>query len=65
MYADTDSIIFTTTSGEWEPELGDYIGDLKNEVPDNKIELFVTGGPKNYAYTLRNPSFEGKLAFSI
>lgn len=41
---------YVTPSGEWEPELDDYLGDLTNEVPD----IFVTGGPKNYAYTLRN-----------
>lgn len=30
LYADTDSIVFTTKLGEWEPELSDYLklGDL-------------------------------------
>ena len=32
MYADTDSIVFTVTKGEWEPSLGDYLGDLTDEV---------------------------------
>ena len=32
MYADTDSIVFTVAKGEWEPSLGDYLGDLTDEV---------------------------------
>ena len=55
LYADTDSIIFTIAPGEWEPELGDYLGDLTNEIPDNDIDTFVTGEPKNYAKKLRKP----------
>jgi len=30
--------------------------DLTNEIPDNDIDTFVTGGPKNYAYKLREPN---------
>ena len=59
IYADTDSIIFTVAPGEWEPELGDYLGDLTNEISDNDIDTFVTCGPKNYAYKLRKPTDEG------
>jgi hypothetical protein len=40
--------VYTSRPGEWKPELGDYLGDLTNEVPDNRIIEFVTGGPKNY-----------------
>lgn len=63
LYADTDSKVFTTKLGEWEPELSDYLklGDLTNEVPDNEIEVFVTGDPKNYEYTLKNCGSDGKL----
>ena len=52
-YCDTDSIIFTTAPGLWEPSLGCYLGDLTDEEPNNTILKFVTGGPKNYAYTLK------------
>ncbi|VDH92510.1 Hypothetical predicted protein [Mytilus galloprovincialis] len=55
MYADTDSIVFTVNEGEWEPPLGDYLGDLTDEVPFNNITHFVTGGPKNYAFKLEKP----------
>ena len=58
LYADTDSIIFTVAPGEWEPELGDYLGDLTNDIPDNDIDTFVTGGQKHYAYQLRKPNEE-------
>lgn len=61
LYADIDSIVFTTKPGEQEPELGDYLGDLTNEVPDNKIKVFVTGGPKNHAYNLKMFGSDGKL----
>lgn len=37
LYADTDSIIFVTAGGEWRPSLGDYLGDLTDEVPDNTL----------------------------
>ena len=50
LYVDTDSIIFTTADGESPMPLGDYLGDLTNEVPDGMITHFVSGGPKNYAY---------------
>jgi hypothetical protein len=46
MYADTDSIVFTVAKGEREPSLGDYLGDLTDEVPLNNITYFVTAGPK-------------------
>jgi hypothetical protein len=55
LYADTDSVVYTSRPGEWKPELGDYLGDLTDEVPDNRIIEFVTGGPKNYAYKIARP----------
>jgi len=58
-YCDTDSIVFTTAPGQWEPPLGDYLGDLTNEVPGNNITHFVTGGPKNYAYRLTTQNKTG------
>ena len=55
LYADTDSVIFSSKEGERKPSLGDFLGDLTDEVPNNKIVSFVTGGPKNYAYCLGKP----------
>ena len=61
LYCDTDFIIFTSRQDDWVPETGDYLEDLTDEVPDNNIECFVTGGPKNYAYKLLKPDIEGNL----
>jgi hypothetical protein len=47
-----DSVVYISRPGEWKPELGDYLGDLTDEVPYNIIIEFVTGGPKNYAYKI-------------
>jgi hypothetical protein len=40
-------------------ELGDYLGDLTDEVPDKRIVEFVTGGPKNYVYKIARPDKDG------
>ena len=51
LYADTDSIVFKSAPTDvYMPPLGDYLGDLTDEVPQGKITEFVTAGPKNYAY---------------
>jgi hypothetical protein len=60
LYADTDSVIFSTKTGEWKPALGDFLGDLTDEVPGNSIRTFITGGPKNYGFELREPDKDGK-----
>ena len=50
-YYDTDSVVYTVKEGEWEPPLGDHLGELTNELDDNDwIVTFVSAGPKNYAY---------------
>ena len=52
-------MVYTSRPGEWKPELGDYLGDLTDEVPDNRIIEFVTGGTKNYAYKIARPDKDG------
>ncbi len=61
LYADTDSIVFSTKPGEWQPDLGDYLGDLTDEVPNNETPHFVTGGPKNYAFQTTRPDENDKI----
>jgi hypothetical protein len=51
--------VFTSRPGEWKPKLGDYLGDLTDEVPNNRIIEFVTGGPNNYAYKITRPNKDG------
>ncbi|XP_053378490.1 uncharacterized protein LOC128548119 [Mercenaria mercenaria] len=55
IYCDTDSCVFVTRPGDWEPPLGDFLGEFKDEVAGNKITSFVTAGPKSYAYALAHP----------
>ena len=50
LYCDTDSFVLTSRPGEPTPSLGDYFGDLTNEIEHRYIDCFVTGGPKHYAY---------------
>jgi hypothetical protein len=51
LYWDTDSVIFTSRDGEWQPPVGDYLGELTNELPEaDLITEFVCIGLKNYAY---------------
>jgi len=51
LYFDTDSVIYVSIPGEWDPEIGDYLGELTNELADG--DFIVEGvfpGPKNYAF---------------
>ena len=55
LYYDTDSVIYVHKPGEPDPPLGDYLGDLTNELKgDDYITSFVSAGPKNYAYQTKN-----------
>ena len=49
MYADTDSIIYTSKKHEEKLKIGNYLGELTDEVPHGQITHFVSAGPKNYA----------------
>lgn len=51
LYSDTDSVIFTSKDGEWDPPLGPYLGNLTDEIGDDDFAVeFVSCGPKTYAY---------------
>ena len=63
IYYDTDSIIYVTKDGEYDPELGDYLGEFMNELQCNDVGCkdngctkrhyiveFISAGPKNYSY---------------
>lgn len=70
LYFDTDSIIFTTKPGEVNPHVGDFLGDLTDEITDDYgagafISEFVTGGPKNYAYLVKKPDGEEKTVCKV
>ena len=50
LYYDTDSVIYVHEPGKPEPSLGDYLGDLTDELDGDYITSFMSLGPKNYAY---------------
>ena len=59
LYVDTDSCIYVTREGSPEPVLGDYLGQLTDEImpkhgPDTYITRFACGGAKNYSYVVSN-----------
>lgn len=60
-YFDTDSIIFTSKPGEVMPEVGNFLGQMTDELEKDYgigsyIIEFVSGGPKNYAYKVFSPT---------
>jgi hypothetical protein len=54
LYMDTDSAVYIHREDSWNPPLGDYLGELKDETKGVPITTFVSGGAKNYAYQLAN-----------
>ena len=58
LYYDTDSVIYLSQP---EPRLGNYIGDLTNELGGEHITVFASGGPKNYCYKTSGGKTEVKV----
>ncbi|XP_072572595.1 uncharacterized protein [Paramormyrops kingsleyae] len=55
LYHDTDSIVYISRPGEYEPALGNYLGELTSELaPDEYIASWGALGPKSYCYRLNN-----------
>ena len=50
LYYDTDSVVYVHEPGKPDPPLGDYLGELTDELKGDHITTFLSGGPKNYAY---------------
>ena len=62
LYYDTDSVIYVHEPGKPDPPLGDYLGDLTDELdPGDYITTFVSRGPKNYAYVTNNGKSQTKI----
>lgn len=59
LYHDTDSIIFTCKENELRPKLGDYLGDLTDELADfgenSYISEAVFTSEKSYAFNVKTP----------
>lgn len=58
-YFDTDSVFFTSKKGDVMPEIGDFLGQMTDELeaygPGAYIIEFVSGGLKNYAFNVYVP----------
>ena len=52
IYFDTDSAIFIQRPGEWQPPLGNILGDWDNQLESSESHVveFVSLGPKVYSY---------------
>ena len=50
LYYDTDSVVYVHEPGKPDPPLGDYLGELTDELKGGYITTFISGGPKNYGY---------------
>ena len=48
LYTDTDSLIYSRPMGVEPVQLGECLGQLKDEYPDKTILEFVCGGAKQY-----------------
>ena len=61
LYYDTDSVIYVHKPGKPDPPLGNYLGDLTDELNGDYITSFVSGGPKNYAYRTKKGKTQTKI----
>ena len=61
LYYDTDSVIYVHKSGKPEPPLGNYLGELTDELNGDYITTFISGGPKNYTYCTKNGKTDTKI----
>ena len=66
LYYDTDSVIYRWKQGQPSIPIGDYLGQFTDELEDDVISEFVSGGAKNYGYTTRGGKTECKVrGFSL
>ena len=49
LYTDTHSIIYVHKRGQWNPDTGDFLGDLKDEYPHQELTQYIGLGAMNYA----------------
>lgn len=61
LYYDTDSVIYRHKPGQPKVPVGDYLGDMTDELEGDVITEFVSGGAKNYGYVKRGGKTERKV----
>jgi hypothetical protein len=52
LYCDTDSLLYVLRRGRGRPIVreGEWMGDMKRELPGRRLVEFIAAGPKNYGY---------------
>ena len=53
LYYDTDSVVYKWQPGQPSIAIGDFLGDMTDELDGDVITEFVSGDAKNYGYTTR------------
>ena len=53
LYYDMDSVIYRWKAGQPSIPIGDFLGEMTDELEGDVISEFVSGGAKNYGYTTR------------
>ena len=53
LYYDTDSVVYKWKPGQPSIAIGDFLGDMTDELEGDVITEFVSGCAKNYGYTTR------------
>ena len=61
LYYDTDSVIYARKEGQPQIDIGDYLGDMTDELDGDTIQEFVSGGAKNYGYETVGGKFVCKV----
>ena len=61
LYYDTDSVVYKWRPGRPSIAIGDFLGDMTNELDGDVITEFVSGDAKNYGYTTR----QGKVVCKV
>ena len=62
LYFDKDSVIYSWKTGQVDIPLGNFLGDMTNELDDGDyIVDFTSGGPKNYGYITK----KGKVCCKV
>ena len=61
LYYDTDSVIYRWKEGQPQIEIGDFLGDMTDELDGDHIVEFVSGGAKNYGYKTNRDKFVCKV----
>ena len=53
LYYDTDSLVYKWKPGQPSIAIGDFLGNMTDELEGDVITEFVSGGANNYGYTTR------------